>query len=143
FVDGWVARRTRTTATLVAWFDGEIDAFLILVLSVYVARSAGVWVLAIGAARSAFLAAGWPLPWMRARLPPRYWRKVVTATQGIVLTAAAAAGLPLRVKRATLAGALLLLAESCGRDVWWLGPHRQAKGTTGSDVGGATPAVRH
>ena len=99
-VDGWVARWTRTTATLGAWFDGEVDAFLILVLSVYVARSAGVWVLAIGAARYAFLAAGWPLPWMRARLPPRYWRKVVAAMQGIVLTTAAAAVLPLRVNQA-------------------------------------------
>ena len=143
FVDGWVARRTRTTATLGAWFDGEVDAFLILVLSVYVARSAGVWVLAIGAARYAFLAAGWPLPWMRARLPPRYWRKVVAATQGIVLTTAAAAVLPLRVNQAILVGALLLLAESFGRDVWWLWTHRQAKGTTGSDVGVAAPAVGH
>ena len=89
-VDGRVARRTRTTATLGAQFDGEVDAFLILILSVYVARSAGVWVLAIGAARYAFLAAGWLLPWMREPLPPRYWRKVVAATQGIVLTVAAA-----------------------------------------------------
>ncbi len=40
-VDGWVARRTRTTSTLGAHFDAEADAFLILVLSVYVARSAG------------------------------------------------------------------------------------------------------
>ena len=140
FVDGWVARRTRTTAPLGAWLDGEVDAFLILVLSVYVARSAGVWVLAIGAARYVFLAAGWPLPWMRARLPPRYWRKVVAATQGIVLTTAAAAVLPPRVNQAILVGALLLLAESFGRDVWWLWTHRQAKGTTGSDVG-AAPAV--
>ncbi len=29
-VDGWVARRTRTTARLGAHFDGEVDAFLIL-----------------------------------------------------------------------------------------------------------------
>ena len=135
FVDGWVARRTRTTAPLGAWLDGEVDAFLILVLSVFVARSAGVWVLAIGAARYVFLAVGWGLPWMRARLPPRYWRKVVAATQGIVLTVAAAAVLPPRVNQAILVGALLLLAESFGRDVWWLWTHRQAKGTTGSDVG--------
>ena len=73
-VDGWVARRTRTTATLGAHFDAEVDAFLILVLSVYVARPAGAWVLAIGAARYAFLAAGWLLPWMSEPLPPRYWR---------------------------------------------------------------------
>ncbi|HEY2200320.1 MAG TPA: CDP-alcohol phosphatidyltransferase family protein, partial [Solirubrobacteraceae bacterium] len=77
FVDGWVARRTRTTTTLGARFDGEVDAFLILVLSVYVARSAGLWVLAIGAARYAFLVTGWLLPWMREPLPPRYWRKFV------------------------------------------------------------------
>ena len=57
-------------------------------------RSAA-WVLAIGAARYVFLAAGWLLPWMRAPLPPRYWRKVVAATQGITLTVAAADVLPL------------------------------------------------
>ena len=39
-VDGWVARRNGTSA-LGARFDGEVDAFLILVLSVYVARSTG------------------------------------------------------------------------------------------------------
>jgi phosphatidylglycerophosphate synthase len=71
-VDGWVARRTRTAASLGAHFDAEVDAFLILVLSVYVARSAGAWVLAIGAARYVFAVAGWPLPWLRAPLPPRY-----------------------------------------------------------------------
>jgi phosphatidylglycerophosphate synthase len=123
-VDGWVARQTSTTAALGAWFDGEVDAFLILVLSVFVARSVGAWVLAIGAARYAFLAAGRPLPWMRAPLPPRYWRKVVAATQGIVLMIAAANVLPLAVTQAILVGALILLAESFGRDVLWLRSHR-------------------
>jgi phosphatidylglycerophosphate synthase len=119
-VDGWVARRTRTTATLGARLDGEVDAFLILVLSVYVARSAGAWVLAIGAARYAFLAAGWLLPWMREPLPPRHWRKVVAAAQGIVLTVAAADLLPPGLTKAALVVALALLTESFGRDVWWL-----------------------
>ena len=41
-VDGWIVRRTGTATPLGARFDGEVDAFLILVLSVYVARSAGV-----------------------------------------------------------------------------------------------------
>jgi phosphatidylglycerophosphate synthase len=123
-VDGWVARRTRMTATLGAVFDAEVDAFLILILSVYVARSAGAWVLAIGAARYAFLAAGWPLPWMRAELPPRFWRKTVAATQGIALTVAAAHILSPAVNGALLGVALLLLAESFGRDIWWLWRHR-------------------
>ena len=124
-VDGWVARRTRT-GMLGARFDGEVDAFLILVLSVYVARSAGMWVLAIGAARYVFLAAGWPLAWMRAPLPQRAWRKVVAATQGIVLTIAAADVLPVTLTRAALVVALVLLAESFGRDTWWLWCRRQA-----------------
>jgi phosphatidylglycerophosphate synthase len=123
-VDGWVARRTRTTATLGAHFDAEVDAFLILILSVYVARSTGAWVLTIGAARYVFLAAGWTLPWMRAELPPRYWRKVVAATEGIVLTIAIADVLPRALTQAALVAALALLAESFGRDVWWLRRHR-------------------
>ncbi len=125
-VDGWVARRSMTASALGARFDGEVDAFLILVLSVYVARSTGAWVLAIGAARYAFLAAGWVLPWMREPLPPRYWRKVVAATQGIVLTIAAADVLPPALTEAALVIALALLAESFGRDVWWLWRHRHA-----------------
>jgi phosphatidylglycerophosphate synthase len=137
-VDGWVARRTRTTAPLGAHFDAEVDAFLILVLSVYVARSTGAWVLAIGAARYAFLAGGWPLPWLREPLPPRYWRKVVAATQGIVLTIAVADVLPRALTQAALVAALALLAESFGRDVWWLRSHRLA--THPPMAAGADPA---
>jgi phosphatidylglycerophosphate synthase len=124
FADGWVARQTRTEAALGAWFDGEVDAFLILALSVHVARSGGLWVLAIGAARYAFLAAGWLLPWLRAPLPPRYWRKVVAAAQGIVLVIATANVLPATLNDAILVGALVLLAESFGRDVLWLWSRR-------------------
>ena len=138
-VDGWVARRTRTTGVLGAQFDAEVDAFLILILSVYVARSAGAWVLAIGAARYAFLAAGWVLPWLREPLPPRYWRKVVAATQGIVLTIAAANVLPPTVTQAALVAALVLLAESFGRDVWWLWRHRHA--THSRAAAGAAPTL--
>jgi phosphatidylglycerophosphate synthase len=124
-VDGWVARRTETESTLGWLFDGEVDAFLILVLSVYVARSAGAWVLAIGAARYAFLAAGWLLPWMRRTLPPRYWRKVVAGTQGVALTFAVADVLPRFLTNAVLAVSLALLAESFGRDVGWLWRRRR------------------
>ena len=138
-VDGWVARRTRTTGVLGAHFDAEVDAFLILILSVYVARSAGAWVLAIGAARYAFLAAGWALPWMREPLPPRYWRKVVAAMQGIVLTIGAAQVLPPAVTQAALVAALVLLAESFGRDVWWLWRHRHA--THSRSAAGAAPTL--
>ena len=63
---------------------------------------------------------------MRAPLPRRDWRKVVAATQGITLTIAAADVLPPALTRAALAVALALLAESFGRDVWWLWRHRHA-----------------
>jgi phosphatidylglycerophosphate synthase len=89
-----VARRTGTATALGARLDGEVDAFLILALRVYVAPAAGAWVLAIGAARYLFLAGEWLLPWMRAPLPPRRWRRIVAAAQGIVLTIAAAEVLP-------------------------------------------------
>jgi phosphatidylglycerophosphate synthase len=123
-VDGWVARRTRTMSELGARFDMEVDALLILVLSVYVARSVGPWVLAIGAARYAFLAAGLLLPWLRAPLPRRQWRKVVAATQGVVLTSAAAEVLPGPLTVALLVVSLGLLAESFGHDVAWLARNR-------------------
>ena len=119
-VDGQVARRTGTATKLGGRLDGEVDAFLILLLSIAVSRDYGSWVLVIGAARYALLLAGWLIPWLAAPLPPRYWRKVVAAVQGIVLTVAAS-GLPDRlVGMIAVGAALLLLAESFGRDVIWL-----------------------
>nr|WP_246313244.1 CDP-alcohol phosphatidyltransferase family protein [Leifsonia shinshuensis] len=123
-VDGWVARRTGTTSELGARFDMEVDAFLLLVLSVHVASLLGLWVLAIGGLRYAFVAAGWALPWLRARLPYRYWRKVVTAYAGIALAAACTGALP-AVSAVLVAVALLLLLESFGRDVVWLVRERE------------------
>jgi len=119
-VDGQVARRTGTVTPLGARIDGETDAFLILVLSIAVSRDYGGWVLAIGAARYAFLLAGWLIPWLRAPLPPRFWRKVVAAVQGVVLTVAASGVTSRLAGMIAVAVALLLLAESFGRDVVWL-----------------------
>lgn len=68
-VDGKVARRTGTSSALGARFDMEVDAFLILVLSIYVAMSLGPWVLLIGTMRYAFVAAARVLPWLNGALP--------------------------------------------------------------------------
>jgi phosphatidylglycerophosphate synthase len=126
--DGWLARRTGTATGLGARFDGEVDAFLILALSVYVAPALGAWVLAIGAARYLFGAGELLLPWMRAPLPSRRWRRIVAATQGIVLTVAAAEVLPQGLTQALLVAALAALAVSVGECVWWLWRHRSAAG---------------
>lgn len=123
-VDGPVARATGTVTTFGARFDGEADAFLILVLSVHVAGSYGWWVVAIGAARYGFWAAGRVRPWLRRRLPPRYWRKVVAAAQGLTLAVAATGVVPAPTMSAALVVALVLLAESFGRDVLWTWRHR-------------------
>lgn len=133
-VDGWVARRTRTAAPLGARFDAEVDAFLILVLSVYVAATIAPWALAIGLARYAFGIGGWALPWLSAPLPPRFWRKVVAATQGVVLTVVAADVLPRNIALAALLVAFVLLAESFGRDVWWLWRRRQGGARAGAAI---------
>jgi hypothetical protein len=57
---------------------------------------------------------------MRAPLPPRRWRKVIAATQGIVLTIAAAEVLPHALTQALLITALALLTVSMGECTWWL-----------------------
>ena len=119
-VDGRVARRTGSVTPLGARFDMEADAFLILVLSVAAAPAAGWWVLAIGLARYALFAAERVWPWLRTPVPPRYWRKVVAAVQGVCLSLVVAGLLPTLEAVALLVAALALLAESFGRDVVWL-----------------------
>ena len=119
-VDGWVARRTRSASPLGARFDMEADAFLLLVLSAYDGRIIGWWILAIGLMRYLFVAAGWLFPRMRAQLPPRYWRKVVTAACGIALVLVASGLLPSPFDVLAGAVSLGLLVESFGRDVIWL-----------------------
>ncbi|MET8678873.1 CDP-alcohol phosphatidyltransferase family protein [Streptomyces sp. NPDC004647] len=119
-VDGQVARRTGTASPLGARFDMEVDAFLILVLSVHVAMSLGAWVLLIGAMRYAFVAAARVMPWLRGPLPPGTARKAVAALQGIVLVVAAAGIVPPSPVSAMVLLALALLVWSFGRDIAWL-----------------------
>ncbi len=78
FVDGRLARARGTVSAFGAAFDMETDAFLILVLSVYVVPVARAWVLLIGLARYLLLGAGVCWPWLpdRSRRAPgrRWWR---------------------------------------------------------------------
>jgi phosphatidylglycerophosphate synthase len=138
-VDGMVARRTRTTSRFGARFDMEVDAFLIFVLSVYVAHTTAWWVIAIGLARYVFVAARWVFPRLTGSVPPRFWCKVVAAVQGIVLTIAAADVLPVGAMQIALAVALVLLAESFGREAWQLwhaqpGAHDESPHPTGAGM---------
>jgi phosphatidylglycerophosphate synthase len=123
-MDGWVARRTDSASELGSRFDMEVDAFLLLVLSAYVSQNLGIWVLAIGLMRYAFVVAGYIFPWLNRQLPFRYWRKVVTAVQGIALTIAATGWFSV-LDVVLVAIALALLVESFGRDVLWLAVRRR------------------
>ncbi|MEZ5092674.1 CDP-alcohol phosphatidyltransferase family protein [Nocardioides sp.] len=123
-LDGWVARRTGSATALGARFDMEVDALLILALSVTAAHDLGWWVLLLGAARYLLWAATGFVGWLRAPSPPRRWAKTVAATVGVCLTVAVSGLLPDAVSRLALAGCLALLAESFGRQVWWLRRHR-------------------
>ena len=153
-VDGWLARRTRTATELGARFDMEVDAFLILALSVFVSQQLGGWVLALGLLRYAYMAAGWLAPWLRMTVPPRHWRKVVAAYAAIALTVAGSGLLPLWADGVVTLIALALLIESFGRDiVWQFGAHRavprsQPKGiaptrTPTSSITSETTHARH
>jgi phosphatidylglycerophosphate synthase len=140
-VDGHLARRTGTASRLGARFDMEVDAVLILVLSVQVAAGFGGWVIAIGAMRYVFAAAALAAPWLRAELPVSFARKTVAALQGIVLVAACSGLLAHPVVAVLLGVALALLGWSFGRDVAWLWRHRpvSARPTT---AGRAADAAR-
>jgi phosphatidylglycerophosphate synthase len=126
-VDGQVARRTGTVSRLGARFDMEVDAFLILVLSVFVARDLGPWVLGIGSMRYAFVAAGLVVPRLRRPVPPTTIGKAVAATQGIVLVVAASGVLPRPVATALTGLALALLTWSFGRSTRWLLRRREKR----------------
>lgn len=82
-LDGRFARVTGMASVFGARFDMEIDALLILALSVLVWQydKAGAWVMAAGLLRYAFVAAGWVFPRMLKPLPPSTRRKTVCVIQ--------------------------------------------------------------
>ena len=126
-VDGRVARYTRTVSVVGARFDMEVDSVLVLLLSLFVARWLGPWVLAVGSAHYCLVLARRALPWLRAEVPPRHWCKVVAVVQCSVLITAAAGVLPRVAAVASLVLVAVLLVESFGREVWWLWSRHRAE----------------
>ncbi len=118
-VDGWVARRSRMTSPFGARYDMETDALFILVLSahVWLAGKAGVWVLACGLMRYAFVAAGWCLPWLTGPLTPTMRGKAVAVLQFVGLGTALAPIIPVAVSTSIAAVALTVLVWSFAIDV--------------------------
>jgi phosphatidylglycerophosphate synthase len=121
-VDGWVARRTRTASAFGARFDLETDALLILVLSALTWRygKAGMWVIASGLLRYAFVGGARVWPWLAAPLEPSRRRQTICVVQIAGLLTAL---LPSITPPASAAIAALSLAALCWSfvvDILWL-----------------------
>ena len=125
--DGWLARRTQLASAFGARFDMEVDALLILVLSVLVwrARLTGAWVLASGLMRYAFVAAALALPWMNRALPSNRRRQTICVVQIAALIAALAPIVAPSAALALAAASLALLTWSFAVDVLWLAGARR------------------
>jgi phosphatidylglycerophosphate synthase len=125
-VDGWLARRTYLASAFGARFDMETDALLIMVLAVLAWQfgKAGIWVLASGLLRYAFVAAGRALPALRQPLPPSRRRKILAVAQVVALIVTVAPFVPVTVSVPVAAVALGALTLSFLVDVVWLfSPH--------------------
>ncbi len=126
-VDGAVARRRGQESRFGARFDMEVDALLILVLAVLTLQfaKAGVWVLAAGLLRYAFVAAGAVLPWLAAPLPPRWRRQAVCVVQVVSLIVCLAPFILTPWSAIAAALGIAALIWSFTVDVVWLARNRR------------------
>jgi phosphatidylglycerophosphate synthase len=121
-VDGWIARRGRYESAFGARLDMEVDAFLILVLSVLAWQldKAGPWVVLLGVMRYLFWMAGLVFPRFAAPLPESFRRKAACVTTGVVLTVVMAPVITAPLSAWLAAAALALLGYSFLVDSLWL-----------------------
>jgi phosphatidylglycerophosphate synthase len=121
-VDGWVARRARIASAFGARFDMEVDALLILALSILVWRfdKAGAWVVASGLIRYVFVAARAAWPWLAAPLQPSRRRQTICVLQIAALTLGIFPAVAPPLSTALAAVALVALAGSFLVDTVWL-----------------------
>jgi phosphatidylglycerophosphate synthase len=116
-VDGRVARVTGTTSEFGSRFDMEVDASLVLALSVAVTPRLGPWILLVGAARYLLLLATLLMPRLAEPTPARLWRKAVAVVQGVVLTAICTGWLAPPLDASVALAAALALAWSFGTQI--------------------------
>ena len=126
-VDGWLARRARMSSAFGARYDMEVDALLILVLSILAWQygKAGAWVILSGLLRYLFVAAGWVWPWMNRRLEPSRRRQAVCVIQIVALIAVIEPFVVPPFSAAIAAAALAMLGTSFAIDTRWLLLHRR------------------
>lgn len=127
-LDGFVARRRGLCTAFGARFDMEVDAAFALVLTAMLWRAdrAGLWILALGLLRYAFVLAGLLYAPMRRPLPPRQRRRLICALQGAALCLAIVPALPPAVAAVLCAAALTATAVSFALDTMFLMRSRDA-----------------
>lgn len=121
-VDGLVARRTGTVSAFGARCDMELDAALIMALSVLVWTSGkvAVWVLLIGLMRYLFVFGAWVWPVLSGPLPESLRRRAVCVVQGVVLLVALGPIIPPSLATLVVGVGLAILTYSFSVDVHWL-----------------------
>lgn len=121
-VDGWIARRTSMTSDFGARFDMEVDALLILALSILAWQygKAGPWVIASGLLRYVFVAAGWVWAWLRAPLHPSWRGKFICVVQVAGLSVAVSPLISWPMSALVAGASLAALVYSFLVDVVWL-----------------------
>ena len=126
-VDGWAARTLGQSTAFGARFDMEVDAALIMVLSVlaWAWDKAGAWVILSGLLRYLFVAAGWMWPWMSRPLEPKRRRQTVCVIQvfALIVVVSPIAGPPFSTIAAAVA--LAVLVWSFAIDTAWLYGRKQ------------------
>ena len=133
-LDGYLARKNSLCSVFGARFDMETDALLGLVITLLVWQSgqAGIWVLALGLMRYAFIAASIWLAALREPLFPSLRRKIVCVIQVGALCLMLCPWLsPLQVSSIG-AIALMCLVYSFAVDTIWLLAcrHRRSSGVS-------------
>jgi phosphatidylglycerophosphate synthase len=121
-VDGWLARSRNEASAFGARFDMEVDALLIVVLAALVWHldKAGLWILAAGLLRYAFVLASFALPWLERPLPSSRRRQTVCVLQIVSLIGALVPAVTPPWSGAVASAGLVLLAWSFAVDVVWL-----------------------
>lgn len=119
-VDGYLARRFRQESVLGARFDMEVDALLIMILSlaVWFLDKAGPWVLLIGLMRYGFVAAQRLEPRLAGELAPSFRRKAVCVLQGVALCLIVAPVVSVPLSSWIAAAALAGLTYSFAADIY-------------------------
>jgi phosphatidylglycerophosphate synthase len=118
-VDGRLARRGGTASAFGARFDVEVDALHVLAMSglVWQFGKAGTWIWLGGLLRYGFIAAGWLLPWMAARLRPTLRGRAITIVHMTTVSVALAPFVPVSLSVVATVITTAALVWSFGVDI--------------------------